>query len=77
MMPLVTWLQISVNTFDDCIVEEYDTVRILQIKTLLLEEGTTSVCLSLNIKESAHLNQIKNMYRYLHQEQGSNLGPPS
>ena len=42
--------------FDDCIIEEYDVVRIL------LEEGITSVCLPLNIKESAHLNQIKNIY---------------
>ena len=54
----------SCNTikFDDCSIEEYDAVRILQIKELLLEEGITSVCLPLNIKESAHLNQIKNIY---------------
>jgi hypothetical protein len=63
--------------FDDCIIKEYDALRILQIKIPLLEEGITSVCLPLNIKESAHLNQIKNIYMYLHQEQGSQLGPPS
>jgi len=51
-------------------------VRTLQIKKLLLE-GITTACLPLNIKESAHLNQIKNIYMYLHQEQGSQLGPPS
>jgi len=39
-------------------------VRTLQIKKLLLE-GITTACLPLNIKESAHLNQIKNIYIYV------------
>jgi len=81
MMPLLVRESGNTIKFDDCIIEEYDAVRILQIKKLLLEEGITSVCLPLNIKESAHLNQIKYIYiyiyMYLHQEQGSQLGPPS
>jgi hypothetical protein len=76
MMPLLTWLQNPAiqSNFDDCIIEEYDALRILQIKKLLLEEGITSVCLPLNIKESAHLNQIKNIYVYV-PSSGARLPP--
>ena len=45
--------------FDDCIIKEYDALRILQIKIPLLEEGITSVCLPLNIKNLPIWTKLK------------------